>query len=282
MRDRAWKNKAFGIATALGIAKLGYFIPYRFAANIERCREPYPWLENWFQNLLCQQFQSTLELVQLYQDILKSFVFNNDRPPEPRWQQDWFPGLDGAVGYSLVRFIKPKRILEIGSGHSTRFFARAVRDEKLSTEMVCVDPMPRADLNQLNVTLLKQPIQTVPKENIPALSPGDMVIVDSSHIAVCGSDVDWVLNRLLPHLPSGIFLHFHDIFLPDPYPKSWSWREYNEQLLVAALLAGERASPVFASHFVRARADNKLKQMNLDWIPLVSGATESSLWLELK
>ena len=49
-------------------------------------------------------------------------------PPAPRWNQDWFPRLDAAAAYAMVRNTRPRRIVEVGSGHSTRFMARAVAD----------------------------------------------------------------------------------------------------------------------------------------------------------
>jgi len=49
-------------------------------------------------------------------------------PPAPRWNQDWFPRLDAAAAYAMVRRHRPARIVEVGSGHSTRFLARAVVD----------------------------------------------------------------------------------------------------------------------------------------------------------
>jgi len=67
-----------------------------------------------------------------------------DRPPQPRWDQDWFPRLDAAAAYAIVRKTQPRRIVEVGSGHSTRFLARAVADGKLETEITAIDPQPRA------------------------------------------------------------------------------------------------------------------------------------------
>lgn len=228
------------------------------------------------------EFQETLEAIHDYQDVLKTFVAEPPRPPEPRWRQDWFPGLDGAAAYALVRRHGPRRVVEIGSGHSTRFIMRAVRDGEMDTAVTCVDPAPRADLRGLTLTLLREPVQRVDPAVLTDFEAGDMLVVDSSHIAMPGSDVDWVVNRLIPELPAGVLVHFHDIFLPDPYPEAWEWRGYNEQGVVAAFLAGRRATPIFASHYIRSRAPDRLKSMDLAWIPLIAGAVESSLWLELQ
>ena len=70
-------------------------------------------------------------------------------PPRPRWSQDWFPRLDGAALYAAVRLGRPRRVLEIGSGHSTRFVAQAVADGDLACAVTCIDPQPRADVVKL-------------------------------------------------------------------------------------------------------------------------------------
>ena len=44
------------------------------------------------------------------------------------FDQSWFPTLDAAVAYAIVRAYKPPRIVEVGSGHSTRFLSRAASD----------------------------------------------------------------------------------------------------------------------------------------------------------
>ena len=65
--------------------------------------------------------------------------------------------------------------------------------------------------------------------------PSDILSVDGSHLLMPGTDVDIVLNRVLPMLPAGTVIHFHDIFWPDPYPAVWDWRGYNEQNAIAPL-----------------------------------------------
>ena len=62
-----------------------------------------------------------------------------DRPPAPRWNQDWFPRLDAASAYAMVRRHRPARIVEVGSGHSTRFLARAVADAGLAADITAIE-----------------------------------------------------------------------------------------------------------------------------------------------
>ena len=46
----------------------------------------------------------------------------------------------------MVRSLRPRRIVEVGSGHSTRFLARAVADGGLDTRITAIDPRPRASI----------------------------------------------------------------------------------------------------------------------------------------
>ena len=59
-----------------------------------------------------------------------------------------------------MRETKPARIVEVGSGHSTRFMARAVRDGGLATAITAIDPAPRADIEGTGATLIRRPSRT--------------------------------------------------------------------------------------------------------------------------
>jgi hypothetical protein len=109
------------------------------------------------------------------------------------------------------------------------------------------------------------------------LDAGDVLFVDSSHVLVDGSDVAFIFTELLPRLRAGALLHVHDIFLPDPYPRAWAWRGYNEQAAVAGLLLGG-FELVFASRWARAHAPELLGPVGRA-MHLPPGAFETSLWL---
>lgn len=201
-------------------------------------------------------------------------------PPEPRFDQDWFPRLDAAVLYALLRDRKPARMVEVGSGHSTRFAARAVRDAGAATELVCVDPAPRARLDGLPARHVPALLQDADPGLFASLGPGDVLFIDSSHVAMPGSDVDLLLNGVLPRLPAGALVHVHDVFLPDPYPEEWAWRGYNEQVAVGCLLQGAAYGILFASRYMVTRRAERLAASPLAGLPLMPGVLESSLWLE--
>lgn len=276
----------FGLTTLLGLQRLGVFIPYRYVGRLAP-PDVLPEVESFFQAAE-PTFAAVLDAVDgVAKDLLAIANANgksrsaSDRKP-PRFSQTWFPRLDAAVAYALVRARAPKRILEIGAGHSTRFLARAVRDAKIDTEIKSIDPDPRAKLDGLAVHHIAADVQDVGTDVFAALAPGDVLFIDSSHLLLPGSDVDILFSRILPHLPAEVLIHIHDIFLPDSYPRDWAWRGYNEQQALTPLLMMERFKPVFASHYVGTRMMDRLAKSVVASLPLPKGARESSLWLETR
>jgi hypothetical protein len=223
-----------------------------------------------------EPFFAVLDAIEKYAPALAAI--GTDAPPAPRWDQDWFPRLDAAAAYAMVRTEPPRRIIEIGSGHSTRFLARAVVDGALATHITAIDPEPRARIAGLEVEYLSFRVQETALDIFENLAAGDILFVDSSHQMKAGSDVEFIMSRVVPKLPSGVRLHFHDIFLPDEYPAHWAWRRYNEQAAVATLLlAGYPCD--FSSHWIVSRRGDLVARGVLGRLPLVAGAIESSLWL---
>jgi predicted O-methyltransferase YrrM len=277
---QSWRGRLrrarLGLPTVLGLRRLGFFAPCRYAWQLPGPgeRAPYEPLESLFA-AHADSFRRFIAGWAAYAQSFAGFA----AAPGPRWTQDWFPRLDGAAAYAMVRTTRPRRIVEIGSGHSTRFMAQAVADGGLATELTAIDPEPRAGLAGLAVRHIAATVPGVGLEPFRALGPGDVLFIDSSHILMPGSDVDFLFNRILPVMPAGLRVHIHDVFLPDDYPASWDWRGYNEQLGVAALLAGGGFEPVFASHYAATRLADAVAASAVARIPLAAGAHESSLWL---
>jgi hypothetical protein len=272
-----WRVFRMGLSTLLGSPK-GFFIPYRYAAGLPPAgqRQPYESLSPYFAAAEAA-FARHLETIERYADDLGRI--GGAPPPAPRFDQDWFPSLDAAAAYALIRDRRPARIVEVGSGHSTRFYARAVADEGLDCRILAIDPAPRASLDGLAIELCRKSLQAAGLAPFRGLGPGDVVAVDSSHILMPGSDGDDILNRILPALPAGVLVHFHDVFLPDDYPESWAWRGYNEQTALGALFAGGGWELVFASHYVATRMSAALVESIVSRLATVPGAHVTSLWL---
>ena len=93
-----------------------------------------------------------------------------------------------------------------------------------------------------------------------------------------GSDVDVMINQVLPGLPTGTLVFFHDVFLPDGYPRDWQLTGYNEHNALAILLQGPFV-PVFASAYAVKYMTDEVDGTVLAKIPLHPGGIENGLWL---
>ena len=271
-------RKFDGVLTALGMARRGFFIPCRGAAELPApgSLPPYAALDA-VMAARESAFAAHLAVIEGFAAALERL--GGEPPPAPRWTQDWFPRLDAAAAYAMVRCHQPRRVVEVGSGHSTRFLARAVADAGCPTRITAIDPAPRASLTGLDIEIIRDTVQNAGAAPFSGLAPNDLLLIDSSHVLMPGTDVDHLANRVLPELPAGVRVHFHDIFLPHDYPAEWGWRGYNEQLAIATLIASGAYAVEFASAYLVARRPEWLSRGVPGRLPLVTGARESSLWL---
>jgi len=265
-----WRRLALGLPTVLSLTPRGWFIPHRYAPLLPPpgAQPPYPAIEQLFTRH-DDAFRGVIDLVDTHAAALEGL--------RGLLEQAWFPSLDGAVAYALVRERKPQRIVEVGSGHSTRVLAKAMGG---MGEIVAIDPAPRADIAGLpGVRVVPSTVQAAPAHLFDDLKAGDALFMDSSHILMPGSDVDLLLNRVLPRLPPGVLVHIHDIFLPFDYPSMWGWRAYNEQQGVLPLLTTGAYSPLFSSVWADQRLADRLGRSAVAHLPRPSNAMSTSLWL---
>jgi hypothetical protein len=159
-----------------------------------------------------------------------------------------FGGVDADVLYCMIRHLKPKRIIEIGSGCSTYLSAQAILKNKeeaagYECEFVAIDPHPyeivKAGFPGFSELIPKR-VQDVPPSYFGKLEENDILFIDSTHVLSIGSDVRYEYLDILPRLNRGVVIHTHDIFMPCEYPKELVFKEFrfwNEQYLLQAFLA---------------------------------------------
>jgi predicted O-methyltransferase YrrM len=266
-----WRRLTLGLPTVLGLTPRGWFIPHRYAPLLPPpgAQPPYQAVEALFESHAVA-FETVIDLIDGHAPALEA--------KRSLLDQSWFPSLDAAAAYALVRDRKPKHVVEVGSGHSTRVLAKALGGVG---EILAIDPAPRADIAGLpGVQIVPSTVQAAAPELFDRLGHGDVLFIDSSHILMPGSDVDLLLNRVLPRLPSGVLVHIHDIFLPFDYPPIWGWRAYNEQQGVLPLLTTGAYAPVFSSVWACRRLGDRLARSVVPRLPSPTEALSTSLWLE--
>ncbi len=157
----------------------------------------------------------------------------------------WYGPMDAHVAYAIVRHRPPGRVLELGSGFSTRFIEQALEENQARTGArathTVVDPFPSPLLGGLEaVQVHAVSAAHAPAELFEGLEPGDVLFVDTSHVVKPGGEVIRLVLEILPTLQPGVVVHFHDIFRPFEYPRIFYERfnvHWQEQYLLQAFLA---------------------------------------------
>jgi hypothetical protein len=168
--------------------------------------------------------------------------------PWDRYRPDnaFFGLSDAALYRAALRHFRPRRVIEVGSGYSTAVLLDASEQYHLDIEVTCVEPYPERLLSLLRsgdeIDLIRAPAQEVPPERYTALKAGDLLFIDSTHVAKAGSDVLWLYLRVLPRLAPGVLVQVHDVYWPFEYPREWlrEGRDWNEDYLVHAFLCHNR------------------------------------------
>lgn len=191
------------------------------------------------------RINAALDEISAHRDALHAIAHERDggNPVAPFWNNPWFSTLDAAslVGFILSR--RPKRYLEIGSGHSTMFAAYAIKSAGMSTHIRSIDPNPRTEIDALCNDVIRRPMEFCAPELFDELEAGDILFFDGSHRTFQNSDVTVFFLDMLPRLQPGVIVHVHDIFLPFDYPPAWEQALYSEQYLLAGMLMC--GSPLF-------------------------------------
>jgi predicted O-methyltransferase YrrM len=201
-----------------------------------------------------------------------------EAPPTPfdyHFANDYFYPVDAEVLHSFIRHFKPRRVIEVGSGYSTKVATNAARinaaRDGVHTEVICIEPYPSDELTRLpGVTrLIRDKIQDVDVRLFEELDRNDILFIDSSHVVKIGSDVVHEYLDIIPRLRPGVLVHAHDIFIPDEYPREWVMREHKfwtEQYLLQAFLAfNARFDILWASSFMSATEKERLERVFPSW-----------------
>lgn len=188
----------------------------------------------------------------------------------------FFETVDAEMAYCLVRHYKPRRIVEVGGGYSSRVMAAALdlnlKLDGVRGELVTIDPNPdRFPKKALSdrVHLITQTVQNVDLDVFLSLQSGDFLFLDSSHVVGIGSDVVREYLEIVPRVAAGVLIHAHDIFIPADYPREavlhnlafWS----EQYLLQAMLMFSPQFEVLWGSSCMQSRATADLEKAFPHW-----------------
>jgi hypothetical protein len=136
-------------------------------------------------------------------------------------QAEGFGRVEANFLFCFIIHIRPRKIIQAGSGVSTSVILQAAAVAGYEPEIVCIDPYPTGYLERLSqqgkIRLIAKRAQDVALEDLTALAVNDLFFVDSTHTVKPGSEVNRIILEVMPRLPSGCFVHFHDINFPYDY-----------------------------------------------------------------
>ncbi len=189
-----------------------------------------------------------LVLIKQFASFYKEIPFPNTKQDNYRYyfDNDVFSYTDAIMLYSFIRFFKPKRIIEVGSGFSSAvmldtssyFFEN-------SMDLTFIEPFPErlymliSKKDKSRSRILETKVQYTNLDLFKTLGKNDILFIDGSHVSKTGSDFNFLLFEVLPLLNKGVIIHFHDIFYPFEYPKAWVYegRNWNEAYSLRAFLS---------------------------------------------
>lgn len=171
---------------------------------------------------------------------------------QPVWNNGFLPGLDIIAIYTMLAHYKPNKYIEVGSGNSTKVAYKAKQEQNLNTKFISIDPMPRAEIDELVDTVIREPFENVNFDIVNELEENDILFIDNSHRILPNSDAMVFFLEILPKLKKGVIVHIHDIYIPYDYPQFMCDRAYSEQygLMIYLLANPSKYKTIMPNYFI--------------------------------
>jgi predicted O-methyltransferase YrrM len=192
-----------------------------------------------------------------------------------------FTELDAQGLYSMLRQRQPRRFVEVGSGLSTWYAARALERNAVEgrpCSLLAVDPYASERVRSIaGLEVLREAVQEAPLAVFEQLEDGDVLFIDSTHVVKIDGDVPHLYLEVVPRLRPGVLVHAHDIHFPYnvPHPaeqyvarRKWGWY-WTEAMLLQAFLAFNRDFEiVYSAPLLRFHDEEFLRAVTPGYRPI--------------
>ena len=202
------------------------------------------------RGLYADLLNEALKYKEIFQSIKKNG--NETDASEPVYNNGFLPGLDIICLYTLIAKFKPEHYVEVGSGNSTKVVYKSINANHLNTKITSIDPMPRAEMDKLADTVIREPFENTNFDLIFSIKENDILFIDNSHRILPNSDSMVFYLDVLPKIPKGVIVHIHDVYLPYDYPQFMCDRFYSEQygLAMYLLANSQKFQPILPNYFI--------------------------------
>jgi predicted O-methyltransferase YrrM len=198
----------------------------------------------------------------------------------------YFKFTDAIILKGMIGVFRSEKIIEVGSGFSSAVMLDMLDEHpELNTQLCFIEPHPDR-LNSLisnqdrqKTKIYNDNVQKIPLTIFEALNQNDMLFIDSSHVSKTGSDLNYLIFKILPRLKKGVIIHFHDVFYPFEYPLEWvkAGRNWNEDYLIKSFLMYNSIFEIlFFNDYMHYFHANLMKEK----LPFIEYCTGGSLWMQ--
>lgn len=193
---------------------------------------------------------------------------------------------DAILLHCMIRHLKPKKIIEVGSGYSScvtldtneLFFENKIQCKFIEPYPNLLKSLIKSE-DKTKIEILETKLQNVPLEIFKELKDQDILFIDSTHVSKLNSDVNYIIHEIFPILNSGVYIHIHDVFYPFEYPKEWllEGRAWNEQYILRAFLEfNQKFEIIMFNTYLESLFKNSIEGK----FPLLFKNTGGSIWLK--
>lgn len=192
----------------------------------------------------------------------------------PKYYEEYAPAsnsglslVDAFALYAMIREKKPKIMIEVGAGDTTKISLQALRMNKKEGNLCkfySIEPYPREELRNIQEDNFELIISKLQDVDIEFLSNADLLFIDSSHVSKINSDVNYEILEIIPKLKIGSLIHWHDIVIPTNYWKEWIDEGnmfWNESYMVHAfMLFNSSFKTIWAARYMQINHFNEMQQ----------------------
>jgi predicted O-methyltransferase YrrM len=205
-------------------------------------------------------------------DYRDEFTWKSDfdalHPNDYYVNNGWFSAMDCEVYYSVIRNYKPKLIIEIGSGNTTKLAAMAKKKNDNGLRIISIDPHPasKVEIEQYADKFYHSAFEDTDVPEIDQMKAYDIFFMDSSH-NIMNADVQKEYEIIWNKLPSKCLIHWHDIHLPTEYQHGYRNKEtgYSDQYALLGILESHQFEILCANYWLLRTSYNEIKE----YIPTV-------------
>lgn len=204
-------------------------------------------------------------------------------PYRYRYGNDSLSVADAVHLHCMLRVVKPKKLIEIGSGFTSAvtldtnefYFNNEIK-------LAFIEPYPKRLQSILkpsdHIELHVCGLEDMPVSYFEELESGDVLFIDSTHVSKIGSDVNYFFFEIFPRLKSGVYIHLHDIFYPFEYPEKWiiSGMIWNELYMLRAFLQNNKT---YSIQFFQNMMEKQYTDLMMEKWPFQASIHGGSFWM---